>query len=743
VIRKLTLSVGMALAALVGSTPCLAEADVAPSITVPRVSRPPNLNDFLINTPREAEVAVADFRHYSANEGQPVSQPTTAFLSYDDTNLYVAVVAKDDPRLIRARLAKRKQIANDDRVVVEIDTAHDHRNAYFFSANPYGVQRDGITTDGYGDDLSWEGLWRSEAKITADGYVVLITVPFKTLRFPDAPKQQWGILLVRRINRNSEFSVWPAATTRRAPQWVAQFAHLDGLENISPGRNIRFIPYGLFSESRYLDQPAAGPWRRARDRDFRGGVDAKAVIKDALTLDVTLNPDFSQVESDEPQTTINQRYEVYYPEQRPFFMENAAYFSTPVTLFFSRRIVDPEYGVRLTGKLGRWGIGVLAADDRAPGTRAAADDPLHGRRAVNAVVSLQRDLLHDSHLRFFGTSRELSSSFNRVVSLDTRLNLKRNVFFTGQATASRTRSLDGRERPGNAYFAQLSRSTRKVQYYSAYTGISPDFRADLGYIQRTDIRRLTNRLGYTWWRENGTLLSFGPAVTVLGNRNRRGQTQDWEAEFEWNMQFTRLTNLSVSRSQAFELYRGRGFRKGGANYDFNTEWFRWLAVTASFTHGGSVNYYPAAGHAPFLGDGRRGSLSLTLRPTPRLRLDETYIYSRLRDPATAATVYNNHILRSKTTYQHSRELSFRAIVDYNSVLPNTSLVALDRTKRLGYDLLATYLLNPGTAFYVGYTDIYGNLRQDPSRPPHLTPSGFPDMNTGRQFFVKLSYLFRF
>jgi hypothetical protein len=732
-----------------GPVVCLAEPDITPAITIPHVSRPPKLNDFLTNARREAEIAVTDFRQYDPNDGHQASQPTAAFLSYDDRNLYVAFIAKDDPKLIRASLTKRKQITSDDRVLVEIDSAHDHQHAYFFGVNAYGIQRDGITSDSYGDDLSWEGLWYSETKITAEGYSALITIPFKTLRFPDVSKQRWGILLARRINRNSEFSMWPKLT-RGKPGWVAQFGHLDGLENISPGRNIQLTPYGLLSESRYLDQPAGGPPRYVRETDPRGGVDVKAVIKDALTLDATLNPDFSQVESDQPQTTINQRYEVVYPEQRPFFMENASYFNTPGTFFFSRRIVDPEYGMRLTGKLGRWGIGILAADDRAPGKSVAADDPEYGDRASNAVVSVQRDLAHDSYVRFLGTDREFSSSFNRVFSLDTRLSLKHNFIFTGQAGTSRTRSLDGREYPGNYFYAQLSRSTRKVQYYSAYTDISPTFRADLGYIPRTDIRRITNRLGYTWWREGKTLINYGPAVTVLGNWNRRGQTQDREADFQWNMQLTRLTNLSATRSQAFELYRGQGFRKGNNSYSLNSEWFKWLAVSGSYTHGGSVNYYPAAGYAPFLGDGRQGNLGLTLRPISRLQLDETYIYSYLQtrpglqgEPAVAASIYNNHILRSRANYQFSRELSFRAIVDYNAVLPNSSLVTAQRTKSMGYDLLLSYILHPGTALYVGYMDTYQNLMTDPSRPPYLKLSGFPDMNTGRQLFVKLSYQFRF
>jgi hypothetical protein len=730
---------------------CLAQPDTTPALEVPRVSRPPKLSDFLSGAPREAETTVTDFRQVDPKDGDPVSQPTTAYLSYDSKNLYVAFVAKDDPKLIRATVAKRKQITSDDRITVEIDTSHDHRHAYRFDANPYAVQLDGIATDGaFLDDLSWEGLWYSEAKITADGYVVLITIPFKTLRFPDAARQTWGIMLGRYINRNSEFSAWPAITRRKMPRFVAQFGHLEGLENTSPGRNIQLIPYGLISRSRYLDRPFFAPPQVVTERDLRGGVDAKAVIKDAFTLDMALNPDFSQVESDEPRTTVNQRYEVFFPERRPFFMENASYFETPQSLFFSRRIADPEYGLRLTGKLGRWGIGILAADDRAPGKSVPSSDINHGRRATNAVMSLQRDFSQASHVRVLATDREFSSSFNRVFSIDARLQLKRNFFLTGQAVTSRGRSLDGRKDSGNAYYARLSRSDRKIQYFSMYTDVSPSFRADLGYIPRTDVRQVMNRLGYTWWREGGTFLNFGPAIMFSGNRNRLGRTQDWEVDFEWSMRFTRLTSLIVTRTQAFELFAGQGFRKGYNNYFFNSEWFKWLSVIGIYTHGGAVNYYPAAGFKPFLSGSRNGNLVVTLRPSSRLRLDETYIYSQLRTrpgerggPEAAAAIYNNHILRSKANYQFTRELSVRAIVDYNGVLPNTSLVSLERTKRMGYDFLVTYFLHPGTVLYAGYTDIYENLATDPSRPPYLKPSGFPNMSTGRQIFVKLSYLLRF
>jgi len=727
---------------------CLGEAEAIPTITIPRVSRPPKLADFLNGTPREAELTVTDFRQMDPGDGAPVTQSTTAFLSYDAANLYVAFIAKDDPNLIRANVAKRKQILTDDRVTINIDTFHDHIHAYWFDVNPYAIQLDGITTDGVGDDFSWEGVWNSEARITDDGYVVLISIPFKTLRFSDDAKQQWGVMLGRFIQRNNEFSMWPYITRRKLPRFVAQFGTMEGLEDISPGRNVQFIPYGLVSGSRYLDQPIDLPPKIVTEPAFRGGVDGKVVIKDALTLDVTLNPDFSQVESDEPQVTVNQRYEVYFPERRPFFMENASYFTTPQSLFFSRRIVDPEFGARLTGKVGRWAIGVLATDDRAPGKAFAPDNPLFGDRAADAVLSLQRDLFKDSHVRLFATDREFASSFNRVGSLDTRLGLRHGLFFTGEAATSQNRTVDNVDSSGNAYFAQLGNSGRNLQYYISYTDRSPGFKADLGYIPRVDIRQLKNRTGYKWWRDKKTLVNYGPAIVVLGNRNRAGHTQDWEVDAEWSMQFTRLTSFTYTRTEAFELYNGYGFRKGYNNFVVSSEWYKWLAVAATYTQGAAVNYYPAAAYVPFVGRGQNGDLELTLRPTARLRLDEAYLYSHLATPpgwpnGGDHSIYTNHIARSKVNYQFTRALSLRAILDYNGVLPDPTLVNLDRTKRFGYDLLLTYLLHPGTALYIGYTDIYQNFLFDPSRPPYLQYSASPNMNTGRQIFAKVSYLLRF
>jgi hypothetical protein len=745
------------LSGVLGACLLRAQGDVVNAqmrmLRIPRVSRAPQLGDFLDGVPRQAELAVSDFRQYQPGDGVPVSQPTTAYLSYDEKHLYVVYVCKDDPKLIRARLTKHDQIMEDDRVILNIDTFHDHRHMYWFDINPYGVQADGNVTDGVEDDPSWDTVWRTEGRITEDGYVVWAAVPFKSIRFPNKDEQVWGLILGRFIRRNNEFSVWPHVSNRQ-PGWVQQGGDLEGLRGISPGRNLQFIPYGLFSRARYLDSPPAASPQFITENESRAGLDSKVVFKDAFTLDLALNPDFSQVESDEPQVTVNQRYEVYYPEKRPFFLENAGFFLTPQRLFFSRRIVDPRLGARLTGKVGNWSLGALFADDRAPGKNVDPTDPLHGRSSPIGVVRLQRQWRRSGRVSTLGamaTSQDFGPTYNRLFSLDARWQLLPNWTFTGQATTSNTRLMSGQRLAGPAYFASWRHFGRHLISNTAYSDISPNFRSQLGFFRRVDIRQANHQTGYVWRPEKSSVQSFGPSLSGMINYDRRGRLQDWSVTPEFELQMTRATELSVQRDEIYEYYSGIGFRKHSNQIDFSSEWLRWLSVNSSFVFGTGVNYSPAAGLEPFLGRATEITAGFSIRPGPQLQMEETYIYSglwtaeesRLAGVETGTAVFNNHIVRSKANYQFSRQFSLRFIMDYNSVLPNRSLVYLDSERRIGLDLLFTYMLNPGTALYVGYTDLHENYRLDPMRSPALSRTTDPNLNTGRQVFVKLSYLLRF
>jgi hypothetical protein len=597
-----------------------------------------------------------------------------------------------------------------------------------------------------------------------------MAIPFKSLRFPAEPAQDWGVALDRVIIRTNEVAFWPYVTAR-VQGLAQQFATLEGLERISPGRNIQFIPYGLFARARFLDTlDPNNPGFRTKN-DFRGGLDAKFVVRDALTFDVALNPDFSQVESDEPQVTINQRFEVFFPEKRPFFIENAGFFQLPIPLFFSRRVVDPQFGVRLTGKVGRWALGAIGIDDRAPGANRPVFDPLRGDRAGIGVVRVQREFGTQSTIGLFVASRDFGPTSNRVFSLDSRIKLSPNWVLRGQVMRTYARQLpeqpdclnNRRRLSGQGYLADLQFLGRHFSYLARYSDRSPDFCSELGFVPRVDIRDNEYFAGYFWRPKNSRLQSFGPSVDIHVNWNRAGQVQDWVVDAKFDAEFTGQTLMEVRHVEAFELFQNIGFRKRTTMLSFSTEVFKWLALSSDYQRGTRENFFPAAGLLPFLGNFTNASLGFTFRPSPRIRFDQTYLYTRLgtRTGSTPAgfpsgiSIFNNHILRSKVNYQFNREFSVRVILDYNATLANPSLLDIQTnlgsspgappvpTKRLTADLLFTYLLHPGTALYIGYTDRQDNLALDPTLPPTLRRIGSPTTATSRQFFVKMSYLFRF
>ena len=720
-------------------------------VQISRVSSPPHLDQFLDHRhteggPRHRSietgegglgVVVTDLRQREPGDGTPVSQPTTVYLSYDDQNLYAVFVCRDDPAKVRASIARREEIGRDDAVVLYLDAFRDREHAYFFMANPRGVQLDGIFTEGQDEDLNYDVVWRSEGRLTADGYVVRLAIPFRSLRFPRASTQTWGVAVGRIIRRNNEESYWPHLTNR-VKGFVPQFASLQGLEHISPGRNVQLNPYSTLARARFLDEDA--PAFRT-EGDERVGLDAKLVLRDALTLDATVNPDFSQVETDDPQVTLNERFEVFFPEKRPFFLENAGFLTTPVNLFFSRRIVDPGTGVRLTGKAGRWALGAIAINDREPG-RVPAPDRLAGSRAGVGALRVQRELGKESTIGFLVTERELKGSVNRMYSLDGRLRFGKSWALVGQLIRSENRELDDSALvSGFGALAELQRDGRHVDYVGRYLEFGPDFAAPLGFVKRTGYRETKHELQYKWRPKGSAVVGYGPTMSVLYNWDPTGAILDREIGAEFKVELVSQSEVKVERTEAFELFEDVGFRLYETKASLATEWLKWLALDASYTWGTAVNHDPAEGLSPFLGRAAETQLNVTLRPTSRLRLDQTYIVSRL-NTSTGARVLSERLLRTKINYQFNRFLSLRAIVDYEAETGDTTLADVEDDKQWRGDVLATYLLNPGTALYVGYTDTYQNLGLF-GNPPEVVRRRSADTSIGRQLFVKLSYLLRF
>jgi uncharacterized protein DUF5916/cellulose/xylan binding protein with CBM9 domain len=717
------------------------------TLIIPRLARAPTLEEFLTMHP-EGEVAtgmvkVTGFVQRNPHDRQPASQPTEAYLGYDQKNLYVVFVCFDDPSKVRARMSRREDIFSDDNVEIMLDTFHDRRRAYAFQTNPLGVQWDAIWTeipheDSNGNlsnfDSSFDTVWSSRGKLTQQGYVVWMAIPFKSLRFSPQEQQSWGLILYRGILRENEDDFWPEIS-RRVEGRLGQAATANGLEKISPGRNMQFIPYGAL---RSFHAPDAN-----KSAEFRGGLDSKFILHDNLVLDVTANPDFSQVESDEPQITVNQRFAVYFPEKRPFFLENADYFKTPMDLFFTRNIGDPQFGARLTGKVGPYSLGILSSDDRGPGDGAPAGSPLEGARAIFNIGRVSRDIFRQSSVGAIYTDWELpaANEFNRIGGLDSRLKFDPNWTGTFQGVVSSTQNQDGTYQAGPAYRGDVNYSGTNLNYEAMYNDISPGFTTDVGFVNRVDVREMKHSLSYRFRPSDGPLLSWGPDLFTDHVWAHDGTRLDTLYDPDIAIQLKGQTFIHVTPYVEFRerlrpsdfpaLTQDQDFHEHNSSISFATNYLPKVAVNGYYQYGDGVNFVPPANQAPFLAKEDLAQLSVSFLPIRNLKIENLYLFDRLRDRPSGASIFNNHIVRSKWNWQFNRELSVRVILQYTATLANPVFTELTTSKDFNADFLITYLVHPGTAVYVGYnSDLQNN-------------NGPRYVNDSRQFFVKVSYLFRF
>jgi hypothetical protein len=777
--------VAVALLAFV-ATSCLAQSlrsdnagVVAPvpsfaRLHIPHLQQAPRIADFAgmrASPTMLAQMLKFDgFTQRDPHDGTPISQRTEVYLGYSDKNLYVVCLCFDsEPGKIRARLGRRELINDDDQFGFVLDTFHDKKHGVFFFINPEGVQQDGIWNDATEPDYSFDLLWNSDAQLNESGYIAWFEIPFKSLRFSPATEQTWGVFFERDIKRNNEYSFYPRITSN-AQGFLSQETEADGLSNISPGRNLQFIPYASFRSFRTLDDRDPN---QAFFQDIhaqgRFGLDSKVVIKDALVLDATVNPDFAQVESDDPQVTVNQRFEVFFPEKRPFFQENASYFDTPMQLVFTRRITDPEYGVRLTGKVGPWAIGWLFADDKRPTDKVPIYDPLSGHKAHYTILRVNHDIGKESTFGFIFTDRELHTvpntictddpcvwGSNRVGGFDTKIKINGKWSLTAQAVVSHSKLNDGTHKGGPAYWAYLQRSSTKLEFNTMYQDTAEGFETDTGFFRRPDIRRFSNFAQYRFRREGKILQWHGPSIFTINNWDHHGTRLEYYANANYRWNFSRQTDFGFFGNLGHERLRPADFDTLTANRDyahhhsgvfFHSGYFKQLIFETEISRGTETNYDPMVG-PPVLAKSSSAEITATVRPTRRLSIDNTYFLTRLRDNTTGQAIFNNHIIRSKWNYQFTRAFSLRLIPQYTAVLSNRSLTSLQTTKQFNLDFLLTYLPHPGTAIYVGYNSDLQNfdrsLRVDPIDPDqNLLRASRGYLNDGRALFVKVSYLFRY
>lgn len=751
------------------------------TILIPRLDAAPTLSEFLVSPVRgqaaREMLRIDKFVERYPDDGKRPPNRTIAYLGYTHDYFFAAFVCRDkDPSLIRAHMLARDNMGDDDNVQVMLDTFHDQRRAFSFQSNALGVQADALYSEQTGYDFSFDTVWDTWGRRTADGYVVLFRIPFASLYFAKAlpgELRTWGIILGRSISHTNETDYWPRSNHNIAGR-LTQDAAVEGFRDVERGQNLQLEPYSLARNRRELNEVnPLNPYFQDEHLQGYSGLDSKFILHNSLVLDTTLNPDFSQVGINNP-ATPNQRFPPYFPEVRPFFIENSSYFMTPINLYYTDNIVTPQFGARLTGKLGPWAMGVLGVDDRSPGQAVSQGDPEYNTRAHFYMGRVNRDIGKLSDVGLIYADREYLDSFNRAGGFDYRARFRNRWTFTGQAVTSQTKNVSNSTQgeqycenysltcSGQAYYEQVSYSDLHRSWWTAYNDISGGFVTDTGFFQRPDVREPNGSFSYTFRPTHGPILSHGPSVYSERIWDHNGVPLDYYVDPSWNFSFKARTSLSASLSLGQDrlrpidysaLTQDVEYHSHTEGLNFYTSPVPYLAIGGGYYQGTVINYEPPGSEGPGPVNVSSPDLNLEVKPFSSLDLQNSYVYTHFTDLTNGEVVYDNHELISRWNYQLTKAASFNLIGQYISTLPRAEYTDLTNSKTLFADALFTYMPHPGTALYLGYIGNFANIDRalctrtengmcnpdDPILPPTYSSL----MNDGKNLYVKVSYLLRF
>ena len=462
-----------------------------------------------------------DFYQTGPGYNTEPSKPTEVLVMYDEKNLYVAFKCWDEKDKIRASVAKRDNVFGEDNVRMWLDTYDDQRRAYVLGFNPLGIQQDGIYTEGQGPDFSVDIVMDSKGVIQDWGWTVEVKIPFKSLRYSAGKGKKWGFNCARNIDRfNDEFDQW-YPDDRDVSGFLVKFGKITGLENIKFEHTLEIIPSITLSQNSErvsaIEFPDTGRFvNHPIHHDI--GVNLKYTISPNITLDAAINPDYAEIEADAPVITANQRFPIFFEEKRPFFLEGKDIFQSPIQIFYSRTIVDPDFATKLSGKIGKNSFGFLVASDNAPGNfsedartrnqqclerqQAHPNDHIEcpfdqfiDKNALFGILRLKRDIGKNNNLGFFGTARVFPQNRNFVGGFDGTYKPNSATVVTFQAVGTHslknfydigTDSVRYRNGNGFGYLVNADYTKDTHGWFAEIFGRTADYRADSGFTRRTN-----------------------------------------------------------------------------------------------------------------------------------------------------------------------------------------------------------------------------------------------------------------
>ena len=744
---------------------------------VPLIDHPLTLADFAGMEPKpelkNKLTHLSNFIQNQPTDGAPATENTEVWMARTNTALYIVFICFDrHPELIRWHLARRENITKDDYVSVVLDPFQDRQRGVEFQVNPAGVQADAAWTEVNGPDYSYDQVWDSDAKITSKGWMALIALPFRSIRFP-AAGHDWGVVFWRNLPRNSENDFWPRVSANVSGM-LSQEGVLRGIQGVTGSHNVQINPYALGQNEHTLQTlDPNNPFFSTRNAEATGGGEVKAVWRDAIVFDGTVNPDFSDVESDQPQFTVNQRYPVFFPELRPFFLENASYFATPMTLLYTRNIIRPDVGLRVTGKLHHTNLGLLAINDREPGQTVPASDPLHGAKAGFYVGRVSQDLGKGSNVGLMYTDEEFGSGWNRIGGADFTWRINDHWTTLGQSVESSTKMSNPASAAtvfpagygaGPAADWQTQRNGHSFNLFNEYQDISSGFDSLLGFFQTSNIRSDHLHATYQWFPKKSVVQSRGLEINQnvafdhANNRVYHYTTFDPFLLLTRNIVVAPLVGQNsdtVGPQDGYPMKSNEYFTENFGGFVSRGQPWGILNYNVVALRSGNVNYNPLAGGTPFLMNQETVQALISVNPLRQVTDDNTYLLDRDHAVSNGQLVYETQTFRTKLNYQFTRAWSARVIVEYDTTLANPTQTSLPRTKQVQTQGLLTWLPHPGTVVYVGWNNDLQNYnhtvctanpigspeRCNPNQPILARGPGY--LNDGRQLFVKASYLFRF
>ena len=672
-----------------------------------------------------------EWKSYNPLHGDTVPQHTDVWVAYDQDALYFAFRCQDpDPSRIKTSITRRDNIWSDDWVGLSLDALGTGQTSYHLMVNPSGIQLDMINTLAGFEDTSPDWIWQSAGRIDDKGYTVEIRLPLQTIRFNGGADVQMGILFWRRISRSGVSVAWPPLEPGK---WVFQKHSKLAFTDIQPRPTRELIPSATFTRNQERATP--GEWASA-DSDSDFGLSAKWGLSPTVTLDATVNPDFSQVESDAFQVEVNQRFPIFFSEKRPFFMEGAGLFNlagnaqgdaSMLYAVHTRRIVDPIFGAKLTGSAGRVTFGSLTALDQSPGRTEDPLDPLHGKEKLFEVARAQVSLNTGSFAGAMVTLTQLAGRTNAVGGGDISLHFKGSNSFNAFVLGSQTTdAADAGE--GVGLFASYGFSSRRVGVQTQVEHYGRGFVMDTAFLNRvgftsgwgyTDYSFYPDKTRHPWVRR------ISPFVYLQRGRDRIQGGDEHTVVSGVRVSMTRQGFFRADRVITQEAWRGGEYDGGSWRASGQMQLLPWLRPSVFVARGRSLYY----DDDPFLGNTMNVNVSALFQFGGRFSEDVQFSHSRFDRISTGERVYTVDVVNTRTTYQFSKELAVRAILRFDS-----------QRHRVLTDFLGSYDLRPGTVVYVGY----GSLYQQRAYRDAQWIDGEGDYLTTRQgLFLKASYLFRF